>query len=178
MPILSQLLGQDAFPMLEKLRFIGSSGIGDSGVAILVQGLLAASRTRFNRLGLQKVGMGDKGIAAVASLIGAGRFKQLGWISLSNNVDFTDAGVGLLARAIEVAGKDGLPMLDKLYGREMSLVTGAGVGLLAHTLITHCPRLKLLDMSENDENASAHEAVVEAMELAARYKYRSLDFKV
>jgi hypothetical protein len=177
MATLSQLLGQNGFPMLERLSFGGTSGIGDDGAAVLAQGLLAASRTRLTGLKLAKVGISDEGVAAVASLVRAGCLERLQEIFLGANSAFTDQGVGVLTRAIQAAGKNGLPRLLEFWGKELPQVTRVGIVVLVSVLIRNCPRLKLLNMRGNKEKAGSHNAVVEGMVLAAGCKYR-LEVKV
>ena len=137
----------DAFPMIANLDLRLNRGIGDDGVAVLAQGLLAASRTRLTSLYLAEIGMGDKGLAALADVIRAGHFEELDEIYIYNNPVVTDEGVCAFARAIMGAGQRGLPMLSLCSASGLTLVTGEGVGTLAHVLVDHCPRLKKVDLS-------------------------------
>lgn len=108
---LSTLLSENTFPMLQDLK-LTSTPLGDRGVEILVQGLLTpACGTRLTKLNLSKFEFGDQGMAALARVIREGRFELLEDIDLSHNLNVTDQGMRILARAVQDAGDRGLLML-------------------------------------------------------------------
>ncbi len=163
MATLSELLSQDLIHQLQDLSFYYNASIGDNGVAPLVQGLLTAPHTRLTGLNLQFVSMGDKGMAAIASLITTGRFEQLVWISVSHNEEATDRGICVFARALQAAGNRGLPVLATLYATELPQVTGLGVGLLAQAAIKSCPRLTNVWLYGTKKNNEGLPEVAEGM---------------
>jgi hypothetical protein len=172
---LSGLLGMDTFPMLHHLSVAGNRGLGDDGVAVLVEGLLAAPCTRLAELSLRRCEMGDQGLAALAQVVNAGHFERLKEIDLSYNFAVTDKGVCVLARAIDAAaGERGrllllLPMLSQVKACELHQVTNVGVGALALALIKKCPRLTEVDLSYRGNEAAA---MVAEMVRAAGCQYR------
>ena len=174
MATFSDLLGKDTLPMLRVLCLLHNTAIGDNGVEVLAKGLLAASRILLTELDLEDVGMDDKGPAALASVVRAGRFDRLGRLFLGCNAAVTDEGVSLLAQAVE---ERGLPILSKFRADYLQLVTGAGVRALAHALIQNCPRLKLLDLFGSGANEEGLQDAVAEMVRVADCRYR-VEFKV
>lgn len=73
--VLGAALGEDAFPGLENL--IKNEDIGDEGCAALMGGLRAVERMRLSILHMERVGMGDEGMKALASAVHAGKFVRL-----------------------------------------------------------------------------------------------------
>ncbi len=175
-PIVSNIFVRDYFPALERLTLFESVKLCDDGVAALANGLSAACDTRLKSLDLQDVGMGDKGMFALAGLVHRGRFERLELLSISDNEEVSDQGVIALARAIEEAGKCGLPMLRKLWATGLHF-TGAGMGVLASALIHKCPCLTLASLhesegSDDDTDEVGTRECVEGMVRAADCKYR------
>ncbi len=166
---LSDLIGKDTFPMFQALGLGHSPSIGDNGVEVLAKGLLAASRTRLTFLVLVDVGMGDKGLGALASAIRGGVLDQLGTFALDNNAALTDEGVGLLAQATKECG---LPNLCKCYAANLPLVTRVGVQALAHAVINNGPRLTKLDLSDSGANEKGLQEAAEEMVRVADCRYR------
>ncbi len=87
---LSGLLGQDRLP---SLRSVASGDLEDHGVAAFAQGLLAAPRTRLSHVDLSGVRMGDESMAALASVVRAGRFDRLETIDVSYHDAVTKGSV-------------------------------------------------------------------------------------
>ncbi len=143
--------------------------IGDDGVVVSVRGLLDAPRTRLTKLELAGVGMGDKGWAALASMVRTGRFGRLQEIDLGRSKTATDPGMCVLAKAIQEMGKRGLPMLSACRALSLERVTGVGLGALALALINNCPRLlRSFGFSvEREEGVEGIEQMLEGMMLAA-----------
>lgn len=105
------------------------------------------------------MGMDDAGMAALASVVRAGRFEKLEEITLSFNPEVTDQGACVFARAIESAGERGLPKLRWFVANRLPPLTTKGVGALAFALIKNCPRLVWMCMQERDSDDWAHEMV-------------------
>lgn len=181
MAILSSLLGQNTFPKLQELCFLYNPDYGDDYFNALAQGLLAASHTRLTSLIVHSCSVGDEGMAALAGLVRAGRFKRLENIGLT--LDATDSGVCLLAQAIQDAGEHGLPMLSNFKGNRffrMQTPTGVGVKALASALIQNCPRLTEVDWAGwhlIDYNGDTIKFVHEMMHAANRDRPHRLRFK-
>ena len=76
MRTLSLLVGNDSFPSLQKLSLAASADIGDDDVVVLAQGLLKG-HTRLALVDLTHVGMGVKGMAALAAVVCTGRLERL-----------------------------------------------------------------------------------------------------
>lgn len=138
---LSLLLGQDSFPMLQRLNLDWS--LTDEGVTAILHGLNNALRTRLRHLTIR---MGDDGMVVMADLIRSRRLECLESICLNGN-RLTDQGVLVLARCINDYGKDGLLMLRTFSDKHMRSVTNMGVTALAFALIKNCPRLNSVDLS-------------------------------
>ncbi len=172
MATFSDLVAMDRFPMLEILNVSNNQGIGDDGVCALVEALLTAPHTRLMSLNARLLGMSDKGMAALARVVRAGRFERLEYISLGNNEAVTDRGVCEFARAVEAAGRHGLPLMTRFWASTLQHLTGFGLGVLAHVLIKSCPRLAYLNLSENKDAAGSHHASAQGMVAAAGCKNR------
>ena len=129
----ADLLGEDGFPALKELRLSDDPGIKDVGVELLAEGLVKAMTTYLTVLDLDDVGMGDKGIAALASLVSQGRLKQLVDLNLRGNGDVTNQGIISFAKAI---GAHGLPRLEEIEmrGLDNRKVTALGISALAHAI--------------------------------------------
>ena len=106
------VLGQfrkDRLPSLLELRLEGNQGILDTGVAALITGLTAThTRTRLGELHVGRVGLTDAGMAAVGSLVRAGRCERM-TLTLSANETVTDVGLQALTRALEETETQGRP---------------------------------------------------------------------
>lgn len=185
MSTLAEMLRQDAFPALQRLCLFGlcysrTSGManGDESFGLVAKGLLDAPRTRLVELNLYEVGISNEGMTALASLVRAGRLDRLEELHLGQNVKVSDSGICALARAIDDAGKDGLPMLSKFDAEGLPRVAGVGVGALAHALITNCPRLTSVALGGShanrnaDRHAASEEAMLQGMLLAAGCRHR------
>ena len=181
MAIFSDLLGENAFPMLTTLN-ICFNPIGDAGLEFLVQGLLMpACQTRLKKLDLFHVKIGDKGMAALASTVRAGRFKRMeSCLLFHRNANVTDEGVCALAQAVEDTGTHGLSMLQRLEARVLQSVTALGIRALSSALIRNCPHVMLLDFTnfsyKKEDKEDLHDEIAE-MVLAAGCQYR-LEVKV
>lgn len=149
MATFSALLGENTFPTLESLDLRKSPDIGDCGLELLVQALLKpACQTCLKELNLYDVNMGDKVMAAMASVARAGRFERLENFLFYGNADVTDEGVCALAQAMEDTGTYGLPMLRNLDARALQSLTALGIRALTSALITNCSHVMLLDFTE------------------------------
>lgn len=135
MSTFSVLLGQNAFPTLQSLRVSYNHLIGDQGVELLVEGLLApACRTRLKVLGLRSVEMDDKGMAALASAVREGRFERLGNIDIRGNKRVRMQGLCALARAVQASKMHGLHRLLRI-AVDGQYFDEANVVKLAHVLL-------------------------------------------
>jgi len=109
----------------------------------LAEALLKAPQILLTHLSLSDVGMGDEGIAALASLVVQGRLQQLEESSLSRNDGVTKPCSIALAEAI---GTRGLPVLRALHlaalVRETDKETVRGITTLVHAITKGRPPLE------------------------------------
>lgn len=149
---LADLLCRDIFPALRKLCFSGNPDITDVGVVALAIALQETTQTYLMFLNLDDVGMGDGGIAALASLVAQGRLEQIAWLKFSGNNKLIDQGVITLAQAIEARG---LPILRVFTMRMIFKLRAVGITAIAQALTKGCPRLvsyKLTDFDPEEED--------------------------
>ncbi len=111
----------------------------------LAEALLRARQTVLTNLVLKNVGMGDKGIAAVASLVSQGHMNKLKVLNITKNKALTHQGFVYLARAIDARG---LPMLETFRMQKILNVTLGSMCAITHALIKGCPRLKEIDFTD------------------------------
>ena len=130
-------LRRGAFPALKYLTF-SDGDIGDECVVVLANALLNATETRLWEVNLNRVGMGDAGVVALASVVSQGHFEELKYFCFGRNSDVTDQGMTALARAIDAQG---LPMLELITIDGLDRLTDIGVGAIMDALIKRCPRL-------------------------------------
>lgn len=110
------------------------------GVVALAEGLSKATQTFPQTLSLSKTGMGDDGMADVASLISEGRMEKLKGLALSDNRCVTNEGIIALARAVDAHG---LPSLTHFDGSvKAGGVTIGGISAIAIAVINSCPKLE------------------------------------
>lgn len=171
MATFSALLSKDVFPELESWK-IYSTPIQDNGVALLVQGLIAATcQTRLTKLTLFDIKMSDRGITALASMIRTKHFERLHQIVVREQPAVTDEGVRALARAVQAFGEEGLPMLATFSIVHMGHIGKASFVELASALIDNCPRLEHMYICpQNNRNVLREE--LEQMVLAAGCRHR------
>ncbi len=136
-------------------------------------GIPALARTRLTDLDLAPVGMGDRGVAALASVARSGRFNRLDAIYLDDNREVTDEGLCVLARAVEDAGQQGLPALSHISATGLKPVTGMGEGALAHALLKNCRRLKGFYLDNRNSDGVMDNVMVEGMVRAADARHKS-----
>jgi hypothetical protein len=136
-------------------------------VTVLAEALLKSTQTCLRILGPKNVGLGDKGIAALASLDEKGRMKQLKLLIISKNKALTQQGIITLARAIEAHG---LPMREefRLRGLDADNVTLLGISAIALAVITRCPNLKRLSLMCSGSDEVYHEMVVGMLQAVGR----------
>lgn len=129
---LADLLRRDLFPALESIS-LSENEIRDEGVVALAKGLCEAPRTSLKELKLDDVGMGDVGLAALASVVTQGRMRRMHKFMLHKALDVTDEGIILFVRAIEAYG---LPHLEefKILMLHKEKVTALGFGAITHAL--------------------------------------------
>lgn len=72
MRVLADLLSRGIFPALKFLNLGQNPNISDVGILALSEGLLKSTQTCLETLFLNHVGLGDEGIAALASLVEQG----------------------------------------------------------------------------------------------------------
>ena len=75
--VLGAALGEDAFAALENLYLVDNEDIGDEGCTALMEGLKATGQVELSILHMDRVGMGDEGMKALASAVHAGKFVRL-----------------------------------------------------------------------------------------------------
>lgn len=127
----------------------------------------AATQTLLTVLVLDHVGMSDKGMIALATLIDQGRVEQLTDLNLTESECETDRGVGALAQAIETRG---LPMLENLNLSSFNVekVAVQGISDIAKALLKHCPRLRRIELRGRGKgDVSIHSDLVKGMLPAA-----------
>lgn len=79
------MIGRERFTALEMLLLHEIPRISDEGVVALAEALRNASQTFLKRLDLVNVGMCDRGMAALASVVQQGRLERLEELDLSHN---------------------------------------------------------------------------------------------
>ena len=84
--IMADLICRGIFPALKCLDLPENPNISDVGVVALAEVLMKSTQPCLESLGLKKVGMGDEGIAALASLISQGRLEHLTWLDISGTL--------------------------------------------------------------------------------------------
>lgn len=121
----------------------GNHDLTDVGVMALADALLKATQTFLTHLNLSDVGMGDEGIAALASLVSQGCMQQVTELSLSSNGGVTNRGIISLAQAIDARGLSNLRALH-LCGMlpATDKETVLGITTLGHAITKGCPPLK------------------------------------
>ena len=167
---LADLLYQDVFPALEELRLATNSDITDVGVVALAYSLL---HTSLRVLVLAEVGMGDKGISALANLVSHGRLKHMEKFSLSANDHYrggiTNEGVTYLARAIDTYG---LPALERFFLNELDQGimrwTWQEVGAIAQAVIYGCPNLQQISLMGTGWHGEYYDMLVDMLKAAGR----------
>lgn len=127
----------------------------------LAKALLKATQTSLEALVLDGVGMGNGGIAVLASLVDQGRMKQLKMLDISDNNALTQRGIITFARAIDARG---LPMLATFSMGEM---TARGIGGIVVALIKGCPRLKEINLTGSGSDSDILSEVIDGMLEAA-----------
>ena len=166
---LAKLLRRDGLPGLQKL-YLDENAIRDEGVVALAGGLREAPRTMLREFCLNDIGMGDVGMAALASLIYKGRLGQLEPLYINEIPDVKDEGITALARAISMRGLPKVSefMLGPLHEEN---VTAFGFGALTFAFINNCPQLLVenitIDWSGQPEHADFRNAMVDGMLRAA-----------
>ena len=80
---------------------------------------------------LADVGLGDEGVAALASLVNQGRMEHLEEIYISDNKELTEQRILSLARAIDARG---LPMLETFAMMRIGEMTARGIGAIAYAV--------------------------------------------
>lgn len=98
------------------------------------------------------VGMGDKGIVTLASLVQQDRLKQLNELCISGNVGITDQGINSLAQAIEARGLRRL-ITFLLKGFDTDRVTLAGIRVIAHAVAEKCPKCEEFIVEDDYQDA-------------------------
>lgn len=160
------LISRSAFSALQQISLIGNPNITDVGIMAFAEALLKSTQTRLEVLGLCDVGMGEEGIAALASLVSQGRMERLKRLDISANAALTQQGIITLASAIAARG---LPMLEDLLMINLTNLTAVGIGAIALAVIKGCPRLTVIDFAgSGPENGSHRDAVAGMLEAAGR----------
>ncbi len=175
---LSAHLGKDAFPNLLSLKF-ESRDYSVDHFDILAQGLLASSRTRLTQLDVSEFVMGDKGMAALGNVIGAGRFDGLESLRIRDAMKWSDETALGLARALDHAGERGMPVLTDFSVSlfKMTSLTASDVEVLVCALLKNCPQLKTvhLDRCHPGGLETIHAIVKEMVRAAGRMHRLTFD---
>lgn len=161
---LADLIGQDCLPALKELCLSFNPNIADVGVVAPAEALLKPTETCLEEVELSYVGMGDEGIAALASLVYRGRMEDLTSLSISRNENVTDQGVNALAQAIDARG---LPLLRGFGVSKLATdMTVLEIRTIVGTVLSRCPQLTEIHLGE--ENGGHRDAVTSMLEEAER----------
>lgn len=151
---LADTIGRDIFPALDVLILHDNPRVSDEGVIALTEALRSASQTFLRGLALANVGMCDRGMVALASVVRHGRLKRLEELDLSHNIGVTDDGIIALAREIDARGLPKLRLIQMLKLDKMK-VTTSGFGAIAYAAIKGSPQLKSILMECNEQEATS-----------------------
>jgi len=163
---LADVIGRNIFPALEMLLLYDNPRVSDEGAIVLAEALGNASRPFLRILDLVNIGMCDRGMSALASLVRQGRLERLEELNLSNNKGVTDNGIIALARAIEASG---LPRLQhiRISKLDKMKVTILRFGAIAYAIIKGSPQLKSINVECNEQEAASLRTTIESMLRAA-----------
>ena len=151
--------------MLQQLWLQSDTDMQDKEAVLLAQALPA----HVTDLELRCTGMDD----ALASIVRTGCFQCLETLWLGSNEDVTDQGVAALAKALDHAGTNGLPLLSTFSASLRGSVTRVGVEALAHALLKNCPRLKEVALyGVDDDDDERMQQMVDEMVVAAGCRHR------
>ena len=128
----------------------------------LAGALCEAPRTMLTRLNLSGVGMGDVGMAALASVIDQGRMQQMQTFPIFNTHGVTDEGMITLARAIDTHE---LPKIQELrmVNKHKELVTAVGVDAITLAFVHCCPELRNIFITGRERKASRMQKKIKSM---------------
>ena len=159
---LADLLRRGATPALNQLSLSETSYFTHVGVAALAAALPKASQSNWAHLDLSYVGMGDAGIAVLATLVAQGHLQQLEEITLSDGGGVTNEGMILLAQAISGGSLSALERFKILcYSKNITLL---GVGALAHEVVNGCPELGEIYLTKPASDEEVSEPIHEMIE--------------
>jgi len=161
--LLTDLFCRGLFPAMECLDLGGNPNISDLGIMALAEALSKSSPACLGSLVLDNVGMGDEGIAALASLVGQGRMEQLREFNIYENAALTQQGICALARAVDARG---LPFLETFLINRSTEKAARGIGVIAFAVFKGCPQLKYFILKglgpDNDILSEVMDGMLEA----------------
>jgi len=144
---LASLLRRDRLPTLEVLGLSSNDGIGDEGIVPLAGALCEAPRTILRQLNLQDVGLGNEGMAALASVIDQGRLGQIEYLDLSVARGVTDDGIITLAKVIDARKLPEVRFMSVHQLHKTGLTT-LGLDAICQASVNSCPKLNEFYMDD------------------------------
>ena len=137
---LASLHRRDGLPALEVMGLSSNDGIGDEGIVPLARALCEAPLTILRHLNLQDVGLGNEGMAALASVIDQGRMGRTEYLDLSAGRGVTDDGIITLAKAIDARKLPEVRFLS-VYQLHKTGLTTLGLDAICQASVNSCPKL-------------------------------------
>jgi len=134
---------------------------------VLDKSLEEALRTLSVNLALRKIGMGDLGMAALATLVSKGRMQRVQKINLSNAREVTDKGIIALAQATKVSSLPCVQDLNIDYLHE-DKVTQLGLVATSRAFVNSCPRLVEINLTCRQDFVTFFEQFIKGLLRIAR----------
>jgi len=101
---LADVIGREVLPALQGMSLYHNPKVSDEGLIVLAEAMGNTSRSFLRKLVIVNIGMSDRGMAALESVVRHGRLERLEELNLSNNKSVTDDGIIALAQEIDARG--------------------------------------------------------------------------
>jgi hypothetical protein len=163
---LADVIGREVFPALQGMGLYHNPKVSDEGLIVLAEAMGNTSRSFLRKLVIVNIGMSDRGMAALESVVRHGRLERLEELNLSNNKSVTDDGIIALAQEIDARGLPKLRHITML-GLNKIKVTTLGFGAIAYAIIKGSPNLKSIRVECNEQEAASVRRTIEGMLRAA-----------